>query len=66
MSHSPLALHPPPDPAVLESWLQTRGARRHQGIRPVLASDGSGWGVWASEDIARGEICKSPTFTSYD
>jgi hypothetical protein len=59
-SDSPLASHPPPDPAVLEIWLKSRGARRHHGIQPSLATDGSGWGVWASEDIARGEICTSP------
>ena len=59
-SDSPLASHPPPDPAVLETWLRERGAKRHEGIQPRLASDGSGWGVWASEDIARGEICTSP------
>jgi hypothetical protein len=56
-SDSPLASHPPPDPAVLETWLRERGAKRREGIQPSLATDGSGWGVWANEDIARGEIC---------
>jgi hypothetical protein len=58
-SDSPLASHPAPDPAVLEKWLKGRGARRHAGIQPSLANDESGWGIWASEDIARGEICTS-------
>ena len=66
-SDSPLASHPPPDPAVLEIWLKSRGARRHHGIQPSLATDGIGWGVWANEDIARGEICTLPiTLTSHD
>jgi hypothetical protein len=58
-SDSPLGLYPPPDPAVLESWLKQKGIIRHAGIQPRLATDESGWGVWASQDIARGEICTS-------
>jgi hypothetical protein len=62
-SHSPLAFHPPPNPTVFETWLQSRGVVQHPSIELKLATDGSGYGVWSTDDIARGEICTSPLHT---
>lgn len=59
--HSPIASHSPPDPAILNAWCKVRGVRQHPGIEARYANDGSGWGVWANEDIVRGQVCMSPS-----
>jgi hypothetical protein len=63
-SDSPLASHPPPDPTVFATWLRSRGVVQHPSIEIKLATDGSGYGVWSTDDIARGEICTLPLLTS--